>query len=493
MISEAKWKATRGEVAARRGRGLARAARLGFAAAAVLIFIVLPLQAQTETVLYSFTGGFTNGPDGSNPGANLLRDKSGNLFGTTQAGGDSGNGTVFELVNSDGSYTEKVLYSFKGSTTNDGSLPLSDLVMDSSGNLYGTTSQGGAIDGGIVFELVASNGSYTENVLYSFKGEPNGEPNGDGAGPQAGLVMDSNGNLFGTTEVGGHSSNGTVFELMNSSGNFTETVLYRFEGGDDGALPDAALIIDSHGNLYGTTSSGGTSNAGTVFELMNSSGNYTETVLYNFTGFNGDGRGPIAGVVMDTSGNLYGTTLFGGPSTACGTDKLGCGTVFKLTFSNGSYTESVLHTFTGLPGVDGALPLGLVLDSSGNLYGVTEDGGASNTSNTCAFGCGTVFELSPSAEGYTPTILYSFPTFAGDGLVPDAALVLDSSGNLYGITSSGGFATTTPSGGGQSACPGGCGTVFKVAPGKRRRQRRSQRRAVRGKARQSMRGFLLRW
>lgn len=451
MISEAMWKAMRGGVVGRRGRGLARVTRFGIAALAVLIFAALPLQAQTEKVLYSFTGAVTNGPDGANPGANLLRDGSGNLFGTTQFGGTSGNGTVFELVNSNGSYTEKVLYSFRGATANDGVLPLAGLVMDSSGNLFGTTSTGGASQAGIVFELVSLNGSYVERVLHSFVGGLSG----DGQGPQAGLVMDSNGNLFGTTVVGGDSGDGTVFELVNSSGSYTESVLYSFKAGNDGGLPYADLIMDSSGNLYGTTSLGGAFNIGTVFELVNSSGNYTESVLYSFKGGNDDGRGPIVGLIRDAAGNLFGTTQFGGASTSCGT-KLGCGVVFELAFSNGSYTETVLHTFTGLSGNDGGTPLGLIMDSSGNLYGVTEVGG---TSNTCVDGCGTVFELVASPQGYTETVLYSFPTFAGDGLVPDAALVIDSSNNLYGITSSGGF--TTPAGGGvQTACPSGCGTVF---------------------------------
>ncbi len=459
MISEAEWKATRREEA---GRWLARATRFGIAAAAVLIFAVLPLQAQTEKVLYSFTGAVGSGPDGANPGANLLRDAAGNLYGTTQFGGTSGNGTVFELVNSNGSYTEKVLYSFAGAsaTSSDGSLPLAGLVMDSSGNLYGTASGGGAFGAGIVFELVNSSGNYTETVLHSF-GSPS---KADAQGPQAGLVMDSHGNLFGTTVVGGASDSGTVFELVNSSGNYTETVVYSFtEANGDGGFPYAGLIVDSKDNLYGTTSLGGASRVGTVFELVNSSGTYSETVLYSFTGTNGDGRGPIVGLVRDSSGNLYGTTQFGGPSTACGT-KLGCGVVFELAFSNGSYTETVLHTFTGLSGNDGGTPLGLVMDSAGNLYGVTEIGGASDASNTCVYGCGTLYELLSSA-GYAETVLYTFPTFAGDGLVPDAALVMDSANNLYGITSSGGYTTGPSSGGGQTACPSGCGTVFEFTAG----------------------------
>ncbi|MGC2718372.1 MAG: choice-of-anchor tandem repeat GloVer-containing protein [Candidatus Acidiferrales bacterium] len=456
-MSETKWAVRQGDVQVGRGRTLTRATRLGIAAATVLILAALPLQAQKETVLYPFTGSVTSGPDGASPGANLIRDASGNLYGTTQAGGSSGNGTVFELVYASGSYTEKVLYSFAGATS-DGALPLAGLVMDSSGNLFGTTSLGGASNAGIVFELVNSAGSYEEKVLHSFPSAMN-----DGEGPQAGLVMDSKGNLYGTTLVGGSSSNGTVFEMANSSGGYTENVLYSFSGKGDGGLPYAGLMIDASGKLYGTTSGGGVSGTGTVFEIDNSSGSYVETVLYSFTGTGADGRGPIAGVIMDSSGNLFGTTQFGGTSTACGT-KLGCGVVFELVNSDGYYLENPLHTFAGLTGGDGGTPLGLVMDSSGNLYGVTEVGGATDTSSTCVYGCGTVFELS-SAQAYSETILYTFPSFAGDGLVPDAALVLDSSDKLlYGITSSGGY-TTASSGGVQTACPFGCGTVFEITYG----------------------------
>jgi uncharacterized repeat protein (TIGR03803 family) len=461
VINESKWKATPGEVAARRGRAIAKAARLVIAVAALLIFAGLPLQAQTESVLYSFAGGATSGPDGATPASALLRDDSGNLYGTTEAGGATGNGTVFELVNNPpGTYTPKVLYNFKGSAASDGAVPFAGLVMDSNGDLFGTTSIGGSSNVGTVFELVNNPpGTYTPKVLHSFTGT-----NGDGAGPYSTLVMDSSGDLFGTTLEGGDSGFGTVFEMMNNAGNYTKIALYSFQAGIlDGGLPYSGLVADSAGNLYGTASLGGASNAGTIFEMVFSApGSYSEIILYSFTGFNGDGRAPQTSLTIDSLNNLYGTTLFGGTSTACGT-KLGCGTAFELAYSSTSQSyvtpPTILHTFTG--GSDGGSPSSLIIDSSGNLYGTTQIGGGSAV---CAPGCGTVFELLYSPAGYTEKspLLNSFPSSSDDGLVPDAGLVLDSSGNLYGTTTGGGVPTTACGNGTTSQ---GCGTVFEVTAG----------------------------
>jgi uncharacterized repeat protein (TIGR03803 family) len=452
LSSETNRKETRGEVAGRRRRGLARAARLGVAAAAVLIFAVHPLQAQTETVLHSFAGPINGGTgaDGAAPLAGLVRDSSGNFYGTTDDGGTFGIGTVFEVVNSSGSYTEKVLYSFtgpiNGGTAADGALPNAGLIMDSSGNLYGTTYGGGTSGVGTVFEMVYSSGSYTEKVLYSFKGVNAG----DGSGPLAGLVMDSSGNLYGTTFRGGSSigAGGTVFELVNSSGSYTEEVLHSFPypgAGGDGSVPEAGLIMDSSGNLYGATTGGGTFTAGTVFELPCSGSPCTypaESVLYSLTA---TGGGPAGGVIMDTTGNFYGTGGGGGTYSL--------GTVFELVNSSGSYTEKVLYSFAGPaiggPGADGAYPNGdLVMDSSGNLYGTTSQGGTAFSGTTQ--GDGTVFELVNSSGSYTERLLHSFAGLgSGDGSAPNAGLVMDPSGNLYGTTGTGGAS-------------GGYGTVFEV-------------------------------
>ena len=352
--------------------------------------------APTETVLYSFGGS----PDGASPYGGLISDSAGNLYGTTVYGG-AGAGTVFKLSPSG---TETVLYSFTGGS--DGAYPYAGLIADSAGNLYGTTFGGGASYAGTVFKLSPSG---TETVLHSFAWS-------DGALPYGGLIADSAGNLYGTTWNGGSGSCGTVFKLSPSG---TETVLYSFTCGIDGAYPYAGLIADGAGNLYGTTSGGGASYAGTAFKLSPSG---TETVLYSFTGGT-DGGHPYAGLIADGGGNLYGTTGGGGA--------LNAGTVFKLSPSG---TETVLYSFAC--SADGASPYaGLIADSAGNLYGTSLGG--------CAASNGTVFKVTPSGM----TVLYSF-TGGADGALPYAGLIADSAGNLYGTTYSGGTAFV--------------GTVFKL-------------------------------
>jgi uncharacterized repeat protein (TIGR03803 family) len=301
----------------------------------------------TLTVLHSFDGS-----DGANPQAGLVMDSHGALYGTTRNGGSNDDGTVFKL---DPSGTLILLHNFAGSPT-DGATPEAGLVRNSHGNLYGTTEKGGSNDDGTVFKLDTSD---TLTVLHSFDGS-------DGANPHAGLVMDSHGNLYGTTSAGG-SGYGTVFELNTSGAHFA--VLHPFTGAtNDGANPQAGLVMDSHGNLYGTTQKGGSNGDGTVFELNTSGGGFA--VLHNFTVGTNDGVNPQADLVRDAHGNLYGTTGFGGASTSCdGT----CGTAFQLDPSG---TLTLLHSFDGS---DGAKPMaGLVMDSQGNLYGTTLYGGSNN-------------------------------------------------------------------------------------------------------------------
>jgi uncharacterized repeat protein (TIGR03803 family) len=308
----------------------------------------------------------------------MISDSSGNLYGTTRSGGDSDVGTVFKLApTGSGGYTESVLHAFTGSS--DGANPVGRLLMDSQGNLYGTTEFGGSNNTGTVFKLSPSGGGYTESILYSFAA------GSDGANPVACLIMDTTGNLYGTTAYGGGSSinsNGTVFKLApNGSGGYTESVLYRFTGGSDGANPFGGLIMDTAGNLYGTTYyGGGSQNDGDVFKLApNGSGGYTESVLYSFTG--GDGANSLADLMLDTGGNLYGTTQSGGSNNS--------GTVFMLSPNGGGgYTESVLYSFTA--GSDGSVPTaGLIMDSTGSLYGTAAYSGSGG------FGYGTVFEIYP--------------------------------------------------------------------------------------------------
>ena len=392
MISEAKWKATRGEATSRR---LARTAQLAIAAAAFLILSVLPIQAQTETVLHSFAGGPT---DGGTPSGSLVRDASGNLYGTAQIGGASGSGTVFELVASE-NFKEKELYSF-GATSGDGQLPVTGLVVDGNGNLFGTTQAGGGSTAcqfgcGTVFELVNSSGNYTEKVLYSFTGSEGGQSPGA-------LLIDASGNLYGTTVFGGTSKSttlcktgcGIVFELANNSGSYTYSVLYNFlVTGGDGISPEANLVMDSAGNLYGTTGAGGIAatgcliGCGTVFELVKGSGGYTETLppLYSFTGIP-DGYVPGNLVIQEVSGNifLYGTAG-GGTSNAC---LMGCGIVFELDNSSGTFKKSLLYSFAGSPDAVGGG--NLVMDTMGNFFGI--GGGGDSTG-------GTVFKLHPIGNG----------------------------------------------------------------------------------------------
>jgi uncharacterized repeat protein (TIGR03803 family) len=320
--------------------------------------------AQQESVLYSFG----NGTDGANPGGNLIFDASGNLYGTTVSGGTYGRGSVFELSPSSlGGYTETLLHSFSD-TNGDGAIPPAGLVIDANGNLYGTTQQGGAHGYGTVFELSpASGGVWSIKILHSFNQSPKTR---DGWGPLAGLVRDANGNLYGTTEFGGERNAGAVFEVSSlPGGNWTEKVIHSFgKVRTDGTNPFAGLILDSSGNLYGTTLYGGNKLYGTVFELSPNSSGWTEKILYNFSYLSTNGYNPYGSMVFDTSGNLYGTTFYGGVHNV--------GTVFELTpTASGEWIENVLHTF-GNSG-DGLFPVAnLIFDTAGNLYGTTEEGGA---------------------------------------------------------------------------------------------------------------------
>jgi uncharacterized repeat protein (TIGR03803 family) len=386
-----------------------------------------------ETILFNFDGTATNfapSATGDAPIAGLVRDSSGNLYGTTSQGGTSIWGTVFELVNSSGSYTEELIHSFAGPPSGgagaDGTSPSSSLIIDSSGNLYGTTQGGGADGLGTVFELVNSSGTYTEKILYSFTGA-----NGDGAIPFAvDLVRDAAGNLYGTTMYGGsyvgnlcaNAGCGTVFELVNSPespGIYTEKVLYRFtDANGDTGFPQTGLAMDQAGNLYGTSGAGGAGGWGAVYELVNSSGSYEERVIYSFVDINVyAGDATAYPVIVDSAGNLYGTTPGGGTLS---------GTVFELVnspTSPGTYTERILYNFIG--GSDGAEPLGaLTADAEGNLYGTTAVYGGKNAG-------GSVFELTKVAGSYVFNVLYDFGGMPYDGTGPQGSLLMDSAGNLY--------------------------------------------------------------
>jgi uncharacterized repeat protein (TIGR03803 family) len=284
-----------------------------------------------------------------------------------------------------------------------------------------------------VFKLAKVGNTLQETTVYSFQGGT------DGAFPGSGLVWDAAGNLYGTTTSGGGTLGryGTVFKVNATTGQ--EIVLYAFGGSPDGEYPARGIVRDSAGNLYGTTQNGGASNYGTVFML---SANGQETILHSFTG-PPDGALPIAGLLRDAAGNLFGTTNFGGNVNNfndCG--PLGCGTVFKITSSG---VESVLYNFTGVTNSDEGLPTGgLVEDSAGNLYGTTAAGGVNNSSCVTSGGCGTIFKLDQAG---TLTTLHNFSFSDGD--YPQATLTMDASGNLYGTTLDGGLKI---------------GTVFKLTP-----------------------------
>jgi len=386
---------------------------------ALALAVAVPFShGSTETTLHNFAGG----TDGSNPLGDLLYDSSsGFVFGTTNKGGGSaacaqGCGTVFAIRPDGTGY--RLLYHFLGGS--DGANPQAGLVMDASGNLYGTTFNGGAHNLGTVFKLTATGGGhYTESILFSFSG------GAGGSHPKSRLERDSSGNLYGTTLQGGAHGKGIVFGLSPAE---TETVLYAFSG-VDGSQPRAGVVFDTSGNLWGTTSLGGTLNMGTVFRLSPSGADWVQSFLYSFSG--SDGANPYAAVTIDATGNVFGTTQTGG-NPACSFTDAGCGVVFELQQSGGSFAQSVLYSFGG--GLDGATPIGdltLALDIAGNqyLYGTASEAGT--IGGTCpAKGCGVVFELcgtgSSCQSGVQLWTEYTLFDFAGKvgGRTPSANVLV---------------------------------------------------------------------
>jgi len=416
---------------------------------ATLTMIAPAIDAQTQKVLHTFTGNW----DGSYPQGSLIFDSAGNLYGSTNAGGGvpicpgegSGCGVVFELSpTSTGAWKETALFRFASSAT--GAAPQGSLLFDSAGNLYGLTPEGGGsslcggdVNGcGIAYELSpnSSGGSWTQSILEVFNEGP------EGALPLAGFIADAAGNLYSTAGLSNFGG-GNVFEISKTSSGWQFNVLYNFTAGADGGAPEANLVFDAAGNLYGTTVVGGNlagcfgSGCGVVFELSpTASGTWTEKVLHAFSGGR-DGGQPVGALIFDAAGNLYGTAS-NSAGTACFGG--GCGLVFELSpTSTGAWTEKVLHTFTGAG--DGAVPMaGVIRDSAGNLYGTTVAGG--NLTGVCAGngGCGVVFKLSPTSTGnWSETVLHRF-SGGRDGSEPFSGLTFDASGNLYGSTYYGGAA-----------------------------------------------------
>ena len=369
-------------------------------------------------------------------------DRAGNIYGVTTE--VEGPGTVFQMKRFNGGWILNTLYTFKGG--DDGYVPVGRLVFGPDGGLYGTTYQGGTgSDGGIcqhgcgtAYRVVPPTSacksalcSWNETVLHSFQG------GNDGIYPYAGLVFDQAGNAYGDTTSGGSGLNGTVFQLTPQQGQWTETILHNFTGiGQDGVFPGHELIFDSAGNLYGTAG-GSSSHDGVVFELAKSGSNWTTSTLYQFQGGT-LGAGPI-GIVLDRSGNLYGGTNSGGDAGYC------CaGTIWELSPSGGGWNFNLQFDLAG----NGGPWDNVVMDSSGNLYGTTAGDGA--------YGYGNVYKVSPAlGGGWTYTDLYDF-TDATDGSWP-GALVLDSNGNLYGAAQQGGMF-------GGNCLDTGCGTVWEITP-----------------------------
>jgi uncharacterized repeat protein (TIGR03803 family) len=406
-----------------------------------------------------------NGRNGEYPVGSVIFDESGNLYGATSLGGKlgfcvnyDGCGTVFKLTRgTNGKWQHTVLYKFKGIP--DGDFPRAGVILDQ-GNLYGTTQFGGNISCnfssdlqgcGTVFELAPANDGHWKHTVIDRFGV------GDGGGPPSGLIADAHGNFYGTMAQQFNGGCGMVYELSPSADSrWKERILYQFGcGNGDGTEPGASLIFDSTGNLYGTTIYGGAHDAGTVFKLTSGSGGvWTESLLYSFTG-NADGASPAAALVLNSAGNLYGTTEYGG-SGGCWDQNgypIGCGVVFELMPTAQGWKEAVLHSFAAGPN-DGAFPAGaLVLDQAGNLYGTTTVGG---NGAACYYdnnpGCGTFFRLSPGKGGaWTETLLYDFTEYRAD----PTNITMDSQGNFYGVT----YADGT-----SAYCQYGCGTVYELSP-----------------------------
>ena len=418
--------------------------------ALLLLTLASPTYAANAdvSVLHTFTGG----NDGSYPDGNLTADAAGNLYGTTQIGGAYGAGTVFEISpTADGQWRFYVLYTFTGGA--DGGNPLASLVFDAAGNAYSTTSSGGANGFGTVFELTPQpNHGYArdEKVLYSFQGGT------DGIAPAGGVVFDAQGNLYGTTTTGGTlhigcppaKGCGTIYELSpTGNGLWQETVLRRLSDAfGEGASPGSALVFDAAGNLYGTTYMGGNNlvcngyGCGSVFELMppttGKHWRYKNLIDFNQT----NGALPWGGVILSADGStIYGSTSYGGVNNK--------GTVFAFTLESGKWKFKSIYSFDGLNGLQ---PAGnLALDTAGNLYGATYEGGANDW--------GAIFQLVPGENGWTENLLYSFVVSGTRfGANPLGGVMLDAANNLY---------LTTNQGGNLKYCQpnSGCGVVMKLA------------------------------
>ena len=415
--------------------------------------------AASEQVLYRFLGG----TDGNGPTAGLVKDRHGNLYGTTSSGGVGqcfgfGCGTVFELAQQpDGTYVKNILHTFAGNKF-DGGYPVGTLALDANGNLYGVTEQGGSgpcdsVLGsgcGVVYRLSpGANNTFTYSVIYNFAA---GFGDDDGSYANAGVVLDRLGNLYGTTEFGGDffCDCGIVYQLQPGAqgGPWTENILYRFigisQGGSDVSFPASGVTLDHKGNIFGSTTGGGDKNCnlgcGGIYQLTpNGDGTYQEAVLAIFHG-GPDGAQPEGGVIVDRDGNIFGSTEFGGGGTSCNSGDSGCGTIFELRNTASGYQKKIILRFNGPNGF--APSSNLTFGANRGLLGTAQAGGASNH--------GLVFRLTLSSSGWQESILHDF-TGGSDGASPLSALLSDGQGGFFGTTNDGG--------GTQDA-----GTVFQLVP-----------------------------
>lgn len=423
------------------------------AVAAITFSLAVPSQAQILTTLFAFSGNTT----GENPDSALIFDSAGNLYGTTPVGGKQtrtcknslGCGMVYELEPGSSGWTEAIVYTFTGAP--DGQQPTGAVIADGAGNLYGVTNQGGNDSKtcwdpngcGIVYKLSPNaNGSWTESIIYTFTG------GNDGASPVGPLAIDAAGNLYGATLYGGtHTCGqlgcGVAFELSPSGSSWTETILHDFTGGTDGQNPQAGFAVDASGSLYGSAgggiNTGCTNGCAVVYKLSSGSSGWNETVIHSFSGGR-DGGAVNGSLVFDSVGNLYGTTVTGGnPNCVLGGDSNNCGVVFKLTPKSGGAWKETSFALDYWNGAQAAP--GVTLDASDNIYAAAISGG----DNTCTnyFGCGLIFKLTPnSSGGFSDTIIHRFT--GTDGAVPFAKPIFDASGNLYGTAAflgSGGYGT----------------------------------------------------
>ncbi len=384
-------------------------------------------------VIHNFTGGF----DGEYPRSGFSIDAAGNLYGTTFAGG-AGFGTVFKLKHAGSGWIVTPLYSFRGGS--DGAGPLGRVIVASDGTLYGTTSSVGgngcsSFGCGTVFRLrppasrpASALSPWTESVLYRFTG------GNDGAYPQGELTFDHAGNIYGTTQYGGDTNSGVVYQLTPSGGGWTESVPYSAQNNGDGANPLGGVVLDAAGSLYGVFNQGGLYGSGAVYQLSFSGSGWTEQNLHDFMPQGGEY--PVGGLIIDASGNLYGSTTVSMNNNG--------GFALELTPAGGGWTYTLLPNL-GIVGPDDRL----FLDGTGNLFGTAYQGGLASV--------GSVFKLTPSDGGWTYTTLHDFCMTrpCTDGQNPISNVVFDRDGNLYGTTSLGGTG---------SACSGGCGVAFEITP-----------------------------